>query len=114
MPTLTGPRAAPKSGTTKSLVILLHGYGADGNDLFGLAGPLSQHLPDTAFRSPKFGHTLILAVESANRLGHGEVTDEHLLLALLREPDSFVTKMLAEKGVSIDWVRDRVTRDAAI
>jgi len=52
MPTLKGPRAAPKSGTTKSLVILLHGYGADGNDLFGLAGPLSQHMPDTAFRSP--------------------------------------------------------------
>ncbi len=52
MPTLTGPRAAPRSGTTKSLVILLHGYGADGNDLFGLAEPLSQYLPDTAFRSP--------------------------------------------------------------
>ena len=52
MTKLTGPRAAPASGTTKSLVILLHGYGADGNDLFGLSGPLSQHLKDTAFRSP--------------------------------------------------------------
>ncbi len=52
MTTLTGPRAAPRSGTTKSLVILLHGYGADGNDLFGLARPLSQYMPDTAFRSP--------------------------------------------------------------
>ncbi len=52
MTQLSGPRAAPTSGTTKSLVILLHGYGADGNDLFGLAGPLGQHLPDTAFRSP--------------------------------------------------------------
>ena len=52
MPTLTGPRAAPRSGQTKSLVILLHGYGADGNDLFGLSGPLAQNMPDTAFRSP--------------------------------------------------------------
>lgn len=52
MATLTGPRAAPRSGTTKSLVILLHGYGADGNDLFGLAGPLGEHMPDTAFRAP--------------------------------------------------------------
>ena len=52
MPILTGPRAAPRSGKTKSLVILLHGYGADGNDLFGLSGPLGQHLADTAFRSP--------------------------------------------------------------
>jgi len=52
MSTLTGPRAAAKSGQTKSLVILLHGYGADGNDLFGLADPLSDHMPDTVFRSP--------------------------------------------------------------
>ena len=52
MTKLSGPRAAPASGTTKSLVLLLHGYGADGNDLFGLSGPLGQHLPDTAFRSP--------------------------------------------------------------
>ena len=52
MTTLTGHRAAAKSGATKSLVILLHGYGADGADLFGLAGPLSEHMPDTAFRAP--------------------------------------------------------------
>ena len=52
MSTLGGPRAAARSGTTRSLVILLHGYGADGNDLFGLAAPLSEHLPDTAFRAP--------------------------------------------------------------
>ena len=52
MTTLTGHRAPAKSGTTKSLVILLHGYGADGADLFGLANPLSEHMPDTAFRAP--------------------------------------------------------------
>ena len=51
-PALTGPRHAPSSGQTKSLVILLHGYGADGNDLIGLAEPLSQYMPDTAFRAP--------------------------------------------------------------
>ena len=52
MSTLDGPRAAARSGRTRSLVILLHGYGADGNDLFGLAAPLSEHHPDTAFRAP--------------------------------------------------------------
>jgi len=52
MTTLTGPRAPARSGQTKSLVLLLHGFGADGNDLFGLADPLSEQLPDTAFRSP--------------------------------------------------------------
>lgn len=52
MASLSGHRAAPRSGHTSSLVILLHGYGADGSDLFGLAGPLSEHMPDTAFRAP--------------------------------------------------------------
>jgi phospholipase/carboxylesterase len=41
-----------KSGTADSLVIFLHGYGADGNDLLGLADPLSEHLPNTMFMSP--------------------------------------------------------------
>ena len=40
------------SGKDDSLVIFLHGYGADGADLLGLANPLSQHLPDTAFVAP--------------------------------------------------------------
>ncbi len=67
-----------------------------------------------AFRSTKFWHTLIMAVDSANRLGHGEIRDEHLLLAILRDEDSFVSQMLKEKGVTSDWIRDRVTRSAAM
>jgi len=51
-PILDGPRMGAISGTAKTLVILLHGYGADGNDLFGLAQPLSRVLPDTAFIVP--------------------------------------------------------------
>ncbi len=41
-----------RSGQAKSLVVLLHGYGADGADLLGLADPLAPHLPDTAFVAP--------------------------------------------------------------
>ncbi|MEL7464290.1 MAG: alpha/beta fold hydrolase [Pseudomonadota bacterium] len=52
MSILEGPRAEAASGKKDSLVILLHGYGADGNDLFGLAQALAPHLPNTAFRSP--------------------------------------------------------------
>lgn len=52
MSILEGPRADAESGTKDSLVILLHGYGADGNDLFGIAQALAPHLPNTAFRSP--------------------------------------------------------------
>lgn len=52
MTTLTGPKRAAASGTADSLVILLHGYGADGNDLIGLAEPLAPHLPNTRFVAP--------------------------------------------------------------
>jgi phospholipase/carboxylesterase len=52
MSILDGPRADAKSGKANSLVILLHGYGADGNDLFGIAQSLAPHLPNTVFRSP--------------------------------------------------------------
>jgi len=41
-----------RSGAAKSAVIFVHGYGADGADLLGLADPLGQHLPDTAFHAP--------------------------------------------------------------
>jgi len=52
MTILDGPRVAAQSGAAKNLVILLHGYGADGNDLIGLAGPLGGALADTEFVSP--------------------------------------------------------------
>lgn len=49
---LTGPRRPAASGTADALVVLVHGYGADGNDLIGLADPLAPHLPNVAFVSP--------------------------------------------------------------
>ncbi len=52
MTTLTGPERAAASGQADSLVIFLHGYGADGNDLIGLAEPLAPHLPNTRFLAP--------------------------------------------------------------
>ena len=43
---------AAASGTTKSMIVFFHGYGADGADLLGLADPLAGHLPDTVFVAP--------------------------------------------------------------
>ncbi len=45
-------RRQPGSGNAKNLMLLLHGYGADGADLFGLADPMAAHLPDCAFVAP--------------------------------------------------------------
>ena len=51
--TLDGPSQLPASGgAPKQLVVLLHGYGADGNDLIGLAPHWAQLLPDAEFLSP--------------------------------------------------------------
>lgn len=53
MTTLDGPRIAPLSGRpATSLVVFLHGYGADGNDLIDLGRLWAPVLPDTAFVSP--------------------------------------------------------------
>jgi phospholipase/carboxylesterase len=50
---IDGPRLAPASGgAAKQLVILLHGYGADGNDLIGLGEAWASYLPNAAFISP--------------------------------------------------------------
>jgi len=50
---LEGPSAPPRSGgPARQLVILLHGWGADGNDLIGLAPYWGEMLPDAAFVSP--------------------------------------------------------------
>jgi len=36
----------------RALVVFLHGYGADGADLLGLADPLAPHLPGVQFLAP--------------------------------------------------------------
>ena len=50
--TLAGPEMPPKSGKAKHLVVFLHGLGADGNDLLGLAPLMKDALPDAHFASP--------------------------------------------------------------
>jgi len=52
MAELDGPRLAPRSGTPKQLVVFLHGYGADGNDLIDIGRAWQGLLPDAAFVSP--------------------------------------------------------------
>ncbi|GAA6199130.1 alpha/beta fold hydrolase [Aquicoccus sp. SU-CL01552] len=49
---LNAGRKGPLSGQTRSIVVFLHGYGANGADLLGLADPLGEHLPDTLFVAP--------------------------------------------------------------
>ncbi|HWV52322.1 alpha/beta hydrolase [Pseudorhodoplanes sp.] len=52
VPVLSGPSLEPTSGNAKRLVVFLHGYGADGNDLIDIGRAWQPLLPDTAFVSP--------------------------------------------------------------
>ena len=52
MRALQSGRRGVARGQAKRVVVFVHGYGADGADLLGLADPLDPHLPDTAFYAP--------------------------------------------------------------
>ena len=49
---IDGPRVKAKSGQTKQLVVFLHGYGADGNDLIEIGRQWRGLLPDADFVAP--------------------------------------------------------------
>jgi phospholipase/carboxylesterase len=49
---LDGPRLAPRRGRATALVLLLHGYGANGDDLIALAQAWQNRLPAAAFVAP--------------------------------------------------------------
>ncbi len=50
--TIDGPRLPPKNRIAKQLVVFLHGYGADGDDLIAIGKQWQNMMPDTAFVSP--------------------------------------------------------------
>jgi phospholipase/carboxylesterase len=52
MADLDGPRVEPRSGPARQLVVFLHGYGADGNDLIEIGRDWQGVLPHAAFVSP--------------------------------------------------------------
>jgi len=53
LPTLDGPRLEPRSGSDiRQLVVILHGYGADGADLIDLGRAWAATLPHAVFVAP--------------------------------------------------------------
>lgn len=57
IPMLSGPSRKPISGhAAKQLVIVLHGWGADGHNLIDLADMLAPSLPDAHFIAPNAPH----------------------------------------------------------
>lgn len=97
-----GPRKAD------SAVVFLHGYGADGADLLGLADVLAPHLPGVAFVAPDapercvgggFGYQWfpIPWID-----GSPEAAAEAGLEAAARDLNGFLDAQLAEEGLGPD------------
>lgn len=108
MSELNFKRRASASGVDSSVVLFLHGYGADGADLLGLAEPLAPHLPDSVF----------IAVDApdrsmANPMGFqwfpipwiDGSTDAAAAEGMRRSAkllDAFIDKVLADEGLAPD------------
>jgi uncharacterized protein (TIGR02246 family) len=53
---------------------------------------------------------LNMAAEEAERLGQKHVGTEHLLLGILREAGCFAARLLTERGLTLDWIREELAR----
>lgn len=108
---LSGPRFGPASGgAARQLVVLLHGWGADGNDLIGLAPALAPVLPEAEFVSPDgpypcdagFGRQWF---SLGDRALDGDMSDAVMtarLAAVAPMIDAFIDAALAERKLAAD------------
>src|SRR5580658_5847166 len=102
--TLSGPSHPPHSGgKPKRLVILLHGLGADGNDLIGLAPYWAPTLPDAEFLSPNAPFPCDMAPYGYQWLSARDPSPEARLAGARAAGtilDAFITDELAKRELS--------------
>lgn len=106
MPRLSGPSRPPASGgKPRRLVILLHGLGADGNDLIGLAPYWARLLPNAEFVSPNapfpcdtvpYGYQWFSSQDRSPEAVLGGVRAAAPIL------DAFIDEALEERGLKSD------------
>ena len=102
---LQAGRKGPHSGMTRSVVVLLHGYGANGADLLGLADVLGEHLPDTLFVAPDAPETIPMMPTGYQWFpipwidGSSEVEAERGLLAAADDLNAFLDALMVDEDV---------------
>jgi phospholipase/carboxylesterase len=102
---LTSGRKGAAFGHARSMVVFVHGYGADGADLLGLADPLAAHLPNTAFYSPDAPEPCSGAPMGRQWFpipwldGSSELAAHQGLLAAADDLNAFLDEKLAEEGL---------------
>jgi phospholipase/carboxylesterase len=103
LPTLSGPTHPPLSGgKPRQLVILLHGVGADGNDLIGLSSAWAPFLPDAEFVAPNAPFPCAMA-PSGFQWFSLQASDATMILGGVRAAapmlDTFIDEALAARGL---------------
>ena len=102
---LSSGRKGAAQGQARAAVVFLHGYGADGADLLGLADALAPHLPGVAFFAPDapepcsgnpFGRQWfpIPWLDGSSEAQQGEG-----MRAAVADLNAFLDKILAEEGL---------------
>jgi phospholipase/carboxylesterase len=86
-------------------VIFVHGYGADGADLLGLAEPLAPHLPGTAFYAPDAPEPSTVNPMGRQWFpipwldGSTQAAAETSMARAVAALDAFVDRVLADEGI---------------
>ena len=102
---LRAGRKGPQSGTTRSVVVFLHGYGANGADLLGLADVLGEHLPDTLFVAPDAPETIPMMPMGLQWFpipwidGSSEEESERGLMAAADDLNAFLDALMVDEDV---------------
>src|SRR5208283_5197280 len=103
MTPLSGPSRPPAAGGKPGrLVILLHGLGADGNDLIGLAPYWARLLPDAEFLSPNAPFPCDMAPYGYQWYSSQDRTPEAALAGVRAAApilDAFIDNALSERGL---------------
>ncbi|QJP16187.1 phospholipase [Starkeya sp. ORNL1] len=103
---LDGPRLAPRSGRPpNALVVLLHGYGADGRDLIDLGKVWAPLLPEAAFVSPHAPEPCAVAPVGRQWFGYVERDDRERWIGVQAAEaalSGFLDAELARLGLSDD------------
>ncbi|WP_207623783.1 alpha/beta hydrolase [Rhodobacter calidifons] len=95
-------------GKARSLIVFLHGYGADGADLLGLADVLAPHLPDAAFVAPDAPDRCIGGGFGYQWFpipwldGSSEEAAEAGMARSVKDLNAFLDERLAEEGLTAD------------
>lgn len=106
MRTLKFARKGPEKAS--GLVIFLHGYGADGADLLGLADVLAPHLPGVAFVAPDAPERCVGGGFGFQWFpipwldGSPQAAAEAGLVAAAEDLNGFLDAQLAAEGLSPD------------